>query len=41
MDIIHVPTGHQGIWLSNRWVKFFFAFLALYSVLILLHVKFG
>ena len=40
-DITRVLTGRQGIWLSNRWTKFLFFFLAVYSLLVLLYVKFG
>ena len=40
-DITRVLTGHQGIWLSNRWTKILFIFLAVYTLLILFYVKFG
>ena len=40
-DITRVLTGRQGIWLSNRWTKILFVFLAVYSILIALYTKFG
>ena len=39
-DITRMLTGRQGIWLSNRWTKILFVFLAVYSLIILLYVKF-
>ena len=39
-EITRVLTGRQGIWLSNRWAKILFIFLAVYSILIVLFVKF-
>ena len=39
-DITRVLTGHQGIWISDRWMKFLFGFLAVYSILIVIFVKF-
>ena len=40
-DITRVLTGRQGIWLSNRWAKILFVFLTVYSILVVLFVKFG
>ena len=40
-EITRVLTGHQGIWISDRWMKFLFIFFAVYSLLVLLYVKFG
>ena len=40
-EITRVLTGRQGIWISDRWMKFLFVFLAVYSILVLLYVKFG
>ena len=40
-DITRVLTDRQGIWLSNRWTKILFIFLAVYSLIILFYVKFG
>ena len=40
-EITRVLTGHQGIWLSDRWTKILFVFLAVYSILIALYTKFG
>ena len=40
-QITHMLTGRQGIWLSNNWTKILFVFLAVYSILIILYVKFG
>ena len=39
-DITRMLTGRQGIWLSNRWTKILFVFLAVYSILVILYVKF-
>ena len=39
-DITRVLSGRQGIWLSNRWAKILFVFLAVYSILVILYVKF-
>ena len=39
-EITCVLTGHQGIWLSNHWTKILFVFLAVYSILVFLYVKF-
>ena len=41
IDIARILIGRQGIWLSNRWTKILFVFLAVYSILVLLYVKFG
>ena len=38
--ITRILTGRQGIWLSNRWSIILFAFLAVYTILIVLFVKF-
>ena len=38
-DITRKLTGRQGIWLSNRWAKILFIFLAVYTLLILFYVK--
>ena len=40
-DITRKLTGRQGIWISDRWMKFLFVFLAVYSILIALYTKFG
>ena len=40
-DIARVLSGRQGIWLSNRWTKILFVFLAVYTLIILFYVKFG
>ena len=40
-DIARVLSGRQGIWLSNRWTKILFIFLAVYTLIILFYVKFG
>ena len=40
-DIARILTGRQGIWLSNRWTKILFVFLAVYALIILFYVKFG
>ena len=39
-DITRILTGRQGIWISDRWAKILFIFLAVYSILIVLFVKF-
>ena len=39
--IAHMMTECQGIWLSNRWTKILFVFLAVYTLIILFYVKFG
>ena len=39
-EITRVLTRRQGIWLSNSWAKILFVFLAVYSILVFLYVKF-
>ena len=39
--ITRILSGRQGIWLSNRWAKILFVFLAVYTLIILFYVKFG
>ena len=40
-DITRVLTGRQGIWLSNHGTKILFAFLAVYTILVILFVRLG
>ena len=38
--LMRLLAGRSGIWISDRWMKFLFGFLAVYSILIVLFVKF-
>ena len=40
-DITRLLAGLQGIWLSNHGTKILFAFLAVYTILVILFVKLG
>ena len=39
--ITRMLRDSQGIWLSSHWTKILFIFLAVYTLIILLYVKFG
>ena len=39
--LMRLLAGRSGIWISDLWMKFLFGFLAGYSILIVLFVKFG
>ena len=38
--LMRLLAGRSGIWISDRWMKFLFGFLAVYSILIVLFIKF-
>ena len=38
--LMRLLAGRSGIWISDLWMKFLFGFLAVYSILVVLFVKF-
>ena len=38
--LVRLLADRPGIWISDGWMKFLFGFLAVYSILVLLYVKF-
>ena len=38
--IAHMLTGRQGIWISDRWMKFLFIFFFAFMLIVTLYVKF-